>query len=249
MKFVCVTLRVHSFLYQGRLASVRLSVIAPSRRRTHPSDNTQTVKLLLLRLIAEFSHRKLNAPKMLHSPWPNEPATLWPERIYPHLRSRTGMSNRERTLSPLSPPQTLSVAIITKNEEDNLARTLASVQFADEIIVLDSASTDRTVEIARSFNAKVYDEPWQGFSGSKNSAIAKCTGTWILSLDADEELSPKLQHQIRMLLPTNPPVGRLLHPPPQSFPGPLDQARRFLSRSQAAALPAHRRQLHHAAAV
>src|ERR1017187_10143868 len=90
----------------------------------------------------------------------------------------------------MSPPQTLSVAIITKNEEANLARTLASVQFADEIIILDSASTDRTVEIARTFNAKVYDEPWKGFAGSKNSAIAKCTGTWILSLDADEELSP-----------------------------------------------------------
>jgi glycosyltransferase involved in cell wall biosynthesis len=109
-------------------------------------------------------------------------------------------------LTPLSTTQTLSVAIITKNEEANLARTLASVQFADEIVVLDSASTDRTVEIARSFNAKVFDEPWKGFAGSKNSAIAKCTGTWILSLDADEELSPKLQHQIRMLLPTNPPV-------------------------------------------
>jgi len=103
-------------------------------------------------------------------------------------------------------PQTLSVAIITKNEEENLARTLASVQFADEIIVLDSASTDRTVEIARSFNAKVFDEAWQGFAGSKNSAIAKCTGNWVLSLDADEELSEKLQHQIRMLLPSNPPT-------------------------------------------
>jgi glycosyltransferase involved in cell wall biosynthesis len=104
------------------------------------------------------------------------------------------------------PPPTLSVAIITKNEEENLARTLASVQFADEIVVLDSASTDRTVEIARSFNAKVYDEPWKGFAGSKNSAIAKCCGTWILSLDADEELSPELQRQIRTLLPTNPPA-------------------------------------------
>jgi len=103
-------------------------------------------------------------------------------------------------------PQTLSVAIITKNEEENLARTLASVQFADEIVVLDSASTDRTVEIARSLNAKVYSEDWQGFAGSKNSAIAKCTGTWILSLDADEELSPKLQQQIKTLLPTNPPT-------------------------------------------
>lgn len=100
----------------------------------------------------------------------------------------------------------LSVAIITKNEEANIGRTLASVQFAGEIIVLDSSSTDRTVEIARSYNAKVYDEPWKGFSGSKNSAIAKCTGTWILSLDADEELTPELQQQIRNLLPTNPPT-------------------------------------------
>lgn len=106
----------------------------------------------------------------------------------------------------MSPAQTLSVAIITKNEEANLSRTLASVQFADEIVIVDSASTDRTVEIARSFNAKVYDEPWKGFSGSKNSAIEKCTGTWILSLDADEELSSKLQDQIKRLLPTNPPT-------------------------------------------
>jgi glycosyltransferase involved in cell wall biosynthesis len=109
-------------------------------------------------------------------------------------------------VTPLPPPQTLSVAIITKNEEANLARTLASVQFADEIVILDSASTDRTVEIARAFNAKVYDEAWKGFAASKNSAIAKCTGTWILSLDADEELSPQLQRQIKTLLPSNPPT-------------------------------------------
>jgi len=104
------------------------------------------------------------------------------------------------------PPQTLSVAIITKNEEANLGRTLASVQFADEIVILDSASTDRTVEIARSYNAKVYDEHWQGFAGSKNSAIEKCSGTWVLSLDADEELTLELQMQIRTLLPSNPPT-------------------------------------------
>ena len=100
----------------------------------------------------------------------------------------------------------LSVAIITKNEEANLARTLASVQFAGEIVVLDSASTDRTVQIAVEFNAVVYDEPWKGFAGSKNSAIAKCTGEWILSLDADEELSPELQREIATLLPTHPLV-------------------------------------------
>ena len=103
-------------------------------------------------------------------------------------------------------PPLLSVVIVTLNEEENLPRTLASVQWADEIVIIDSASTDRTVEIARSFNANVFDEPWQGFAGSKNSAIAKCTGTWILSLDADEELSPKLQQQIKNLLPSNPPT-------------------------------------------
>ena len=103
-------------------------------------------------------------------------------------------------------PHTLSVAIITKNEEANLPRTLASVQFADQIVVLDSGSTDRTVEIARAANAAVYQEPWHGFSAAKNSAIAKCTGEWVLSLDADEELTPKLQKQIKTLLPLNPPA-------------------------------------------
>jgi len=101
----------------------------------------------------------------------------------------------------------LSVAIITLNEEANLARTLRSVQFADEVIVVDSGSTDRTLEIARSFpNVKLISEPWKGFAAQKNSAIEKCTGTWILSLDADEELSPELQTEIRALLPTNPSV-------------------------------------------
>jgi glycosyltransferase involved in cell wall biosynthesis len=96
--------------------------------------------------------------------------------------------------------QTLSVAIITLNEEANLARTLASVQFADEVIVVDSGSTDRTLEIARDFDAKVVFEPWKGFARQKNSAIEKCTGTWILSLDADEELTLELQQEIRALL-------------------------------------------------
>jgi glycosyltransferase involved in cell wall biosynthesis len=104
------------------------------------------------------------------------------------------------------PPHTLSVALITRNEEANLARTLASVQFANEVIVLDTGSTDRTIEIARAANATVYEEEWQGFAASKNSAIAKCVGTWVLSLDADEELSPELQTQIQTLLPFNPPA-------------------------------------------
>ena len=99
----------------------------------------------------------------------------------------------------------LSVAIITYNEEANLSRTLASVRFADEIVVVDSGSTDHTLEIARDFQARVFSEPWRGFAGQKNFAIQQCRGTWVLSLDADEELSPDLQTQLRTLLPSNPP--------------------------------------------
>ena len=93
---------------------------------------------------------------------------------------------------------TLSVVIITHNEEANIARTLASVAALvrdghGEVIVVDSGSTDRTVEIARSHGAKVFVEEWMGYAAQKNSAIAKAAGDWILSLDADEELDAESQ--------------------------------------------------------
>jgi len=100
----------------------------------------------------------------------------------------------------------LSVAIITHNEEQNLPRTLASVAWADEIIVVDSGSTDGTLEIARAFNARILERPWPGFAAQKNFAIAECTGDWILSLDADEELTPELQQEIRKLF-IEPPLA------------------------------------------
>lgn len=95
----------------------------------------------------------------------------------------------------------LSVVIISYNEEANLGRTLASVaplvrDGQGEIIVLDSGSTDRTVEIARQHGAKVFVEPWKGFAAQKNSALEKASGDWILSLDADEELEPELVEEI-----------------------------------------------------
>jgi len=101
-------------------------------------------------------------------------------------------------------PPLLSVAIITFNEETNLLRTLASVQWAAEIIVVDSGSTDRTVEMARCFGAHVIKRPWPGFAAQKNFAIEQCIGTWVLTLDADEELSPELQQEVRALLVSNP---------------------------------------------
>ena len=106
---------------------------------------------------------------------------------------------------------TLSVVIITHNEEANLARTLESVRplVADgkgEIIVVDSGSTDRTVEIAKSFGAKVFVEEWKGYAAQKNSAIDKAPeNVWILSLDADEEVEPELaQELLYVLMPTIP---------------------------------------------
>jgi len=101
------------------------------------------------------------------------------------------------------PRSTLSVAIITLNEAENLPRTLASVQFADEIVIVDSGSTDATVEIATHAGAKVFTEAWKGFALQKNSAIDKCTSTWVLSLDADEELTQELQAEIRRMLETD----------------------------------------------
>jgi glycosyltransferase involved in cell wall biosynthesis len=99
----------------------------------------------------------------------------------------------------------LSIVIITYNEEANIGRTLASVQslVADgkgEIIVVDSRSTDRTVEIAKSFGANVFVEAWKGYAAQKNSAIDKAEGDWILSLDADEAVEPKLATDIQTTL-------------------------------------------------
>jgi glycosyltransferase involved in cell wall biosynthesis len=101
--------------------------------------------------------------------------------------------------------KTLSVAIITRNEEANLERTRGSVAWADEIVVVDSGSDDRTEEIARSYRSRFYLEQWKGFAAQKNSALEKCTGEWILSLDADEALSDELAKEIWELLERDPP--------------------------------------------
>jgi glycosyltransferase involved in cell wall biosynthesis len=95
----------------------------------------------------------------------------------------------------------ISVVLITQNEEANLPRTLESVlplvrDGRGEIIVVDSGSTDRTLEIARSFGAKIFSEPWKGFAAQKNSAMAKASCDWVLQLDADEMLEPELASEI-----------------------------------------------------
>ncbi|MGL6115218.1 glycosyltransferase family 2 protein [Cetobacterium sp. SF1] len=91
----------------------------------------------------------------------------------------------------------LSVAMITLNEEKNIERTLKSVSsFADEIVVIDSGSTDRTKEIVEKYNGKFISNKWLGYGPQRNLAIESSEGPWILNIDADEEISPELQKKI-----------------------------------------------------
>jgi glycosyltransferase involved in cell wall biosynthesis len=92
---------------------------------------------------------------------------------------------------------TISVAIVAMDEEANIGRTLASVRWADEIVLIDSGSKDRTCEIAREHGARVIVEPWRGYVAQKQYAIELCTKDWVLLLDADEEVSQGLADEIR----------------------------------------------------
>lgn len=108
---------------------------------------------------------------------------------------------------------TLSVVVITLNEEPNIVRCLKSVtshRFArvrlEEILVVDAQSSDRTVTLARKAGAKVVTRRWAGFSSQKNWALARVRGQWVLSLDADEEMTPALWREIERELPDASPT-------------------------------------------
>jgi glycosyltransferase involved in cell wall biosynthesis len=90
----------------------------------------------------------------------------------------------------------LSAVVITLNEETRLRDCLLSVAWADEIVVIDGESTDKTVAIAQEFTDNIHVRPWPGFAAQKNFGIAQARGDWILSLDADEEVSPELRDEI-----------------------------------------------------
>lgn len=94
----------------------------------------------------------------------------------------------------------LSVVVITKNEERNIAACLESVQWADEIVVVDAQSDDHTVDLAKRFTPFVLVRPWPGYGPQKNFAIAQTHGMWVLVLDADERVLPPLRQEICELL-------------------------------------------------
>jgi glycosyltransferase involved in cell wall biosynthesis len=90
----------------------------------------------------------------------------------------------------------ISATIITYNEERNIVRAIESLRCCDEIVVVDSGSTDRTVELATNLGARVVDNPWAGYSSQKNFASEHAANDWILSIDADESLSEALEGEI-----------------------------------------------------
>jgi glycosyltransferase involved in cell wall biosynthesis len=94
----------------------------------------------------------------------------------------------------------LTVTVITHNESANLAAALESVRWADEILVVDSESTDDTAAIARRFTERVIVRPWPGYVAQKNFAADQAANDWILSLDADERVSPALADEIRRIV-------------------------------------------------
>ena len=111
----------------------------------------------------------------------------------------------------------LTAAIITFNEEKNIRRCLESVRWMDELIVVDSFSTDRTVELARQYTDKVLQRAWPGHVLQKQFALEQATGDWIISLDADEELSAAAAAEMLSALADAPPEVNGYSFPRQSF--------------------------------
>ncbi len=94
----------------------------------------------------------------------------------------------------------ISAVIITKNEAHNIGRCIDSLHWADEIVVVDSGSTDETMDICRSYGAKVIEAEWRGFGRTKQLAVNSAQHDWVFSIDADEEVTPELAGRIQSIL-------------------------------------------------
>lgn len=116
---------------------------------------------------------------------------------------------------------TISAFVVCCNEERLIGQCLRSLSFCDEVIVVDSGSTDATVRIASELGARVVHNPWPGFVEQKRFGLSLCSKEWVLNLDADEEISPELRAEIE---------GRLANTPPSVDGFELNRVVYFLSR-------------------
>jgi glycosyltransferase involved in cell wall biosynthesis len=94
----------------------------------------------------------------------------------------------------------VSVFIITKNEEEHIEKTLKSVSLFDEVILVDSGSTDSTLDIAKRYGAKIYTHSWQGYAKQKQYAMSLCSNEWVLNLDGDEQVNPSLINAFKEII-------------------------------------------------
>src|SRR3989304_303708 len=132
----------------------------------------------------------------------------------------------------------LSVTIIARDEEDRIGDAIRSVGFGDEIVVLDSGSRDGTVALCRSLGARVVETDWPGYVAQKNRALKHTTHEWVLSIDADERVSPGLAEAIKKALAADPPVAGFLVARRQRY---LGRWIRFCGRGRPLFRPGRRR--------
>ncbi len=113
----------------------------------------------------------------------------------------------------------VSVVVITYNEELNIRACLESAKWADEIIVADCFSSDRTASIAAEFTDKIFQHKFSGFGKLRNEAVAHSSNDWVFSLDADERCTPELAREIRVLLSEEPSAAAYFVPRKNYFFG------------------------------
>jgi glycosyltransferase involved in cell wall biosynthesis len=120
----------------------------------------------------------------------------WPVAEGAEVRGEAGAEASGRAAAGGTGREKISACVITYNEEQKIARCLRSLSWCDEIVVLDSYSSDRTLEICRQFTDRIHQHEWMGYVGQRNIAREMATHPWILFLDADEEVSPRLRDEI-----------------------------------------------------
>src|SRR5436190_21584091 len=102
--------------------------------------------------------------------------------------------------STVGPRPTVSAVVVCFNEEQNIGDCLESLSWCDEIVVVDSFSTDRTVEICREYTDRIFQRAWPGFVEQKAFALEQTRCAWVMNLDADERVSPELRREIESVL-------------------------------------------------